>query len=139
MKTDDELQADADAIREGFKAHGKAAYNNRVVATYQAEDGSLHYSVNSSKSYKGMDDFAKNLGYKRVSGKAMEGPEQTDAEQIMLNGVDKKIVPDGGRIATTQVPCGEFRNSGKVAQNCAKRLAGYVPKIRLVGRYASGG
>ena len=136
MKSDDELQADADKIREGFKAHGKAAYNNRVVATYQADDGSLYYSVNSSKSYKGMDDLAKNLGYTRISGKAMEGPEQTDAEQLMLNAVDKKIVPGSGRIATTQIPCGEFRNSGKVAQNCAKRLSGYVPKIRIVGRYS---
>jgi hypothetical protein len=138
MKTDDELQADADAIREGFKKHGDAAYNNRVVATYQGDDGRLYYSVNSSKSYKGMDDFAKSLGYERISGKAMEGPGQTDAEQLMLNGVDKGRVPDTGRIATTQVPCPEFRNSGKVAQNCAKRLAGYAPKIRIVGRYASG-
>ncbi|MGH2902594.1 MAG: hypothetical protein ACRDK7_03255 [Solirubrobacteraceae bacterium] len=137
MKSDDELQADADAIREGFRAHGQAANNNRVVATYQAEDGSLSYSVNSSKSYKGMDDFAKSLGYQRVSGKAMEGPAQTDAEQIMLNGVDKGKVPDAGRIATTQKPCEEFRNSGRPAQNCAARIASY-PGIKLVGTFASG-
>jgi RHS repeat-associated protein len=136
MKTDDELQADADSIHEGFRtAYGDRTYNARTVSTYQAEDGSLYYSVNGSKSYKGMDDFAKGLGYKRVFGKALEGPEQTDAEQIMLNGVDKKEVPNAGRIATSRPPCGELRNNGKPAQNCASRIKDYLG-IKLVGRYA---
>ncbi|MBS2966072.1 RHS repeat protein [Actinocrinis puniceicyclus] len=137
MKTDDELQADADAIHEGFRtAYGDRTYNARTVSTFQGEDGSLYYSVNGSKSYPGMDETAKNMGYSRVFGTKYMAPEQTDAEQIMLNAVDKKAVPDTGRIATSRVPCQEFRNTGKPAQNCAARIASY-PRIRLVGRFAS--
>jgi RHS repeat-associated protein len=142
-KTDDELQADADTIHEGFRKYyadrtspeaGDMAYNKATVSTYQADDGSLYYSVNRSKTYPGMDDLARGMGYKRINGVKYMGPEQTDAEQIMLNAVDKSAVPDTGRIATSRVPCQAFRNTGKAAQNCAARIASYVG-IRLVGRF----
>ena len=144
MKTDDELQADADAIHEGFRTYytaktgpeaGNMAYDKATVSTFQGEDGGLHYSVNRSKSYPGMDDFAKKLGYTRVSGTKYMATGQTDAEQIMLNAVDKDAVPDAGRIATSRIPCEAFRRNGNPAQNCAGRIASYAG-IRLVGRFA---
>ena len=147
MKTDDELQADADAIHEGFRTYytnkddpprpgaGSKAHGTSTVSTFQGEDGKLYYTVNRNKSYPGMDDFAKSLGYTRRFGSKYTGPEQTDAEQIMLNAVDKGDVPNAGRIATSRVPCTEFRNTGKAAQNCAARIAKYTG-IRLVGRFA---
>lgn len=148
MKTDDELQADADAIHEGFRTYytnkydppqpgsGSKAHGTTTVSTFQGEDGSLYYTVNRNKSYPGMDDFAKSLGYTRRFGSKYTAEGQTDAEQIMLNAVDKGHVPNAGRIATSRVPCEEFRNNGNPAQNCAARIAKYVG-IRLVGRFAT--
>jgi len=81
-----------------------------------------------------MRDLAQELGYKRINGAPFTGEEQTDAEQLMLNAVDKGKVPDTGRIATSRKPCEEFRQNGQPAQNCAARIATYT-KIRLVGRY----
>jgi RHS repeat-associated protein len=136
-KTDDELQADADALHETIRTkYGNRAYNGSTVSTFQGEDGKLFYSVNGSKTNNIMRDLAEKMGYQRISGAEVTGDEQTDAEQLMLNGVDKGKVPDTGRIATSRPPCGEFRNNGKPAQNCAARIARYS-KIRLVGRYAT--
>lgn len=159
LKTDAQLQSDADSIHQGFRQYnldratarkpndpdyirssGNRAANGTTVSTYQADDGSLHYSVNKGKTYPGMDAHAQTLGYgsgSRVFGKQYLGENQTDAEQVMLNAVDKGRVPDSGRIATSRVPCTEIRPSGKPGQNCSGRIASY-PNVRLVGRYGSG-
>lgn len=130
-----------DSIHEGFRElYGNKTYDKRTVSTYQADDGRLYYSVNDGRTYPGMEARAKSLGYEpgsRVFRAKYKGPEQTDAEQMMLNAVDKKYVPDTGRIATSRKPCGELRDNGNPAQNCAARIAKY-PWIRLVRRYALG-
>jgi hypothetical protein len=87
-----------------------------------------------------MKEHAASLGYdkpgklgSRAYGKELTGPEQTDAEQIMLNRLGKDA---DGRIAVSREPCGEFRRDGKTpAQNCAARIAAHAG-IRLVGRWA---
>ncbi|MBR7827565.1 hypothetical protein KDK95_14700 [Actinospica sp. MGRD01-02] len=85
------------------------------TTAFQGEDGSLYYTVNRSKSYPGMDDVAKSLGHTRRFGTKRTGPEQTDAEQIMLTALDKGFVPNAARITTSRKPCEEFRNNGKPA------------------------
>ncbi|MBR7828168.1 RHS repeat protein [Actinospica sp. MGRD01-02] len=138
LKTDDELQADADALWKTIPdRYNDRAGNGATVSTFQGDDGGLYYTVNNNQTNPDMRDLAKELGYKRIAGAKYKGPNQTDAEQLMLNAVDKGDVPNAGRIATSRVPCQEFRpnNPTKKAQNCAARLASYLPKIRLVGRY----
>ena len=138
LKTDDELQADADALWKTVPDRYKErAGQGATVSTFQGDDGSQYYTVNSNQTNPDMRALAKELGYTRRAGAKYKGPNQTDAEQLMLNAVDKGDVPNAGRIATSRVPCQEFRpnNPTKKAQNCAARLASYLPKIRLVGRY----
>lgn len=132
-KTDGELQADADAIHETWRArYGDRAYNGTTVTTAEL-DGELVYAVNRGKIQPDAAALAESLGYRRVYGKRFTGPKQTDAEQILLNAVDMGEVGSTGRMATSRVPCGERR------QNCGGRIGGAVYQaIRVVGKWGAG-
>jgi hypothetical protein len=132
-KTDAELQADADAIHETWRArYGERAYNGTTVTT-AVLDGELVYAVNQGKTNEDARALAESLGYRRVFGARLKGPKQTDAEQILLNAVDRGEVGSSGRMATSRIPCGTRR------QNCGGRIgSGKYPNIRVVGRWGAG-
>ncbi|MFF2629433.1 polymorphic toxin-type HINT domain-containing protein [Kitasatospora griseola] len=132
-KTDAELQADADAIHETWRTrYGDRAYNGTTVTTGHL-DGELVYTVNRSKINPDATDLAESLGYRRVFGVRLKGPNQTDAEQLLLNAVDGGEAGSSGRIATSRVPCGPER------QDCGGRIgSGKYPNIRVVGRWGAG-
>jgi hypothetical protein len=133
-KTDQELQADAEAIHETWRTrYGDQAYNGTTVTT-GVLDGELVYTVNRGKTNPDARAVAQALGgYRRVFGADLKGPGQTDAEQIMLNAVDKGRVGSSGRIATSRVPCGTRR------QDCGGRIgSGKYPNIRVVGKWGVG-
>jgi hypothetical protein len=56
---------------------------------------------------------------------------ETDAEQIMLNGMDSGRIPDVGRLATSRPACDDIRPNGKPGQNCRDRVAKY-PIVKLI-------
>lgn len=88
-RTDAELQADADAIHETWRTRGgDRAYNGTTVTT-AVLDGELVYAVNQGKTNPEARQLAESLGYRRVFGTRLKGPDQTDAEQILLNAVDR--------------------------------------------------
>ncbi|MFJ6946935.1 Hint domain-containing protein, partial [Streptomyces wuyuanensis] len=127
-KSDDDLQKDADALHETVRdRYGDRAYNGTTVTTAEL-NGELVYAVNRNKTNPEMRALAEQLGYRRVSGRKFTGPNQTDAEQILLNAVDNGAVGSSGRMATSRIPCGPER------QNCRTRIPKY-PGIRLVGRF----
>ncbi|MFJ4977222.1 polymorphic toxin-type HINT domain-containing protein [Streptomyces coeruleorubidus] len=132
-KTDAELQADADAIHETWRArYGDRAYNGTTVTT-AVLDGELVYATNQNKTNGDARALAESLGYRRVFGARLKGPGQTDAEQILLNAVDRGEVGSSGRMATSRVPCGPRR------QDCGGRIgSGRYPNIRVVGRWGAG-
>jgi hypothetical protein len=132
-KTDAELQADADAIHETWRTrYGDRAYNGTTVTTGHL-DGELVYTVNRSKINPDATALAESLGYRRVFGVRLKGPEQTDAEQLLLNAVDRGEAGSSGRIATSRVACGPER------QNCAGRIGkAKYQNIRVVGRWGVG-
>ncbi|EIE99885.1 RHS repeat-associated core domain protein [Saccharomonospora glauca K62] len=132
-KSDAEMLADAKAIHEAVKV-GKSeigariAYNGMTVATGEF-DGRYVYTVNQNLTSPAMREVAAKLGYERISGKKYTGPNQTDAEQIMLNAYDKGDLTlnngTSGRIAPSRPACGPKR------QDCRGRIAGY-PNITLI-------
>lgn len=102
-------------------------------------NGELVYTVNRNNTNPDARDLAEKLGYRRVSGADLRGPNQADAEQIMLNAVDKGKVGSSGRIATSRIPCGPERPNGRPGQNCGGRIgSGNYPDIRVVGRWGAG-
>ncbi|MDA3648849.1 DUF6531 domain-containing protein [Saccharopolyspora indica] len=132
-KSDAEMLADARAIHEAVKVGqtevgGRIAYNGMTVATGEF-DGRYVYTVNRNGTSPAVRETADNLGYERVNGKKYTGPNQTDAEQIMLNAHDKGDLTlnngTSGRIASSRPACGPAR------QDCRGRIAGY-PNITLI-------
>ncbi|MFF9794286.1 ricin-type beta-trefoil lectin domain protein [Streptomyces bacillaris] len=132
-KTDAELQADADAIHETWRArYGDRAYNGTTVVTAEL-DGELVYAVNRGKTNPDALALAESLGYRRVYGIRFKGPNQTDAEQLLLNAVDMGEAGSSGRVATSRVPCGPQR------QDCGARLGSTkYGSIRVVGKWGAG-
>ncbi|MFI1188670.1 ricin-type beta-trefoil lectin domain protein [Streptomyces californicus] len=132
-KTDAELQADADAIHETWRArYGDRAYNGTTVVTAEL-DGELVYAVNRGKTNPDALALAESLGYRRVYGIRFKGPNQTDAEQLLLNAVDMGEAGSSGRVATSRVPCGPQR------QDCGARLGSIkYGSIRVVGKWGAG-
>lgn len=125
-KPDDELLSDARSLHETMRSsYGDRAYNGTTVATGEF-GGEYVYTVNRNKTNTAMRALADSLGYTRVSGSKYIGPNQTDAEQVMLNAVDQGRLSDQGRMATSRPPCGPSR------QNCSGRIGEY-PGIDLVG------
>ncbi|MFF4658139.1 ricin-type beta-trefoil lectin domain protein [Streptomyces sp. NPDC001381] len=132
-KTDAELQADAEAIHKTWKdRYGERSFNGTTVTTAEL-DGELVYAVNRGKINPDAAALAESLGYRRVYGKRFTGPNQTDAEQILLNAVDMGEVGSTGRMATSRVPCGTRR------QNCGGRIGSALYQtIRVVGKWGVG-
>jgi hypothetical protein len=130
-KSNAELLADAAALHETVRTlYGDRAYNGTTVATGEF-NGELVYTVNKNKTNPLMRELADLLGYTRVSGARFTALQQTDAEQIMLNAIDAGRLPSFGRMATSRIPCGPMRPSGRPGQDCAGRIMTY-PGIELL-------
>ncbi|HEX6681375.1 MAG TPA: RHS repeat-associated core domain-containing protein, partial [Candidatus Limnocylindrales bacterium] len=138
-KTDDELQADADAIHQTWATRWSKRTAEGVSVTTGVLDGEMVVTINRSQIHPAATALILSLGYRRVAGKKYMKPGQTDAEQMMLNAVDMGHVGSTGRIATSRVPCGPVRRSGKPAQNCGGRIGTMdYQGIRVVGKWGAG-
>ncbi|MFC4906866.1 RHS repeat domain-containing protein [Actinomadura gamaensis] len=129
-KSDAELSADAKAIHKAHADGGSTPLrqkfrDQKTTVAVGELDGELVYTVNRNKTSPQMRDKADELGYRRVNGKRFTGPDQTDAEQVMLNAVDQGALPASGRVAPSRPACGRKR------QDCAGRFENY-PDIRLI-------
>jgi RHS repeat-associated protein len=130
LKTDDELLADAWSIHDAIRIDypdlpgGDIAHNGMTVAVGEF-NGQLVYTVSNNRTSPAVRETAERLGYERINGKRYTGPNQTDAEQIMLNAHDQGRVAGAGRIAPSRPACGPIR------QDCRGRIAGY-PNITLI-------
>jgi hypothetical protein len=116
------LRADALKLHRTFKRG--IDRNGKTVATAEL-DGKKFYAVSNNRSSLALEQKAEKLGYMRVFGKRYTRPNQTDAEQILLNYADD-VGAQGGRIAPSRPACGASR------QNCAGRIDA-TPGMRLIG------
>ncbi|KRB84893.1 hypothetical protein ASE26_29605 [Duganella sp. Root198D2] len=125
-KSSKQLAVDAKEIHSMLK--GERARNGATVATGEF-DGELVYSVSNNRTSKAMRDKADELGYTRIFGKENTGPNQTDAEQILLNWAENngKIgLEKAARIAPSRPACGPGR------QDCGGRIDA-TPGVTLIG------
>jgi RHS repeat-associated protein len=83
-KSKAQLSNDAQTIHETFGAPGTKPYDRKTVAT-GIVDGIPVYAVSSNKTSAASRQTASNLGYQRVYGSKLIKPNQTHAEQIIMN------------------------------------------------------
>jgi hypothetical protein len=116
------LRADALKLHRTFE---RGIARNGVTVTTAELDGKMLYSVSNNRTSLALRQKEEQLGYERVFGKKYTGPNQTHAEQIMLNYADD-IGAQSGRLAPSRPACGPSR------QNCAGRIDA-TPGMRLIG------
>jgi hypothetical protein len=130
QKTDDQLRDDAKYLHEGIEENNRKFY---TVATMQDKDGRLYYTVSGNSTHDTVRERAEELGYRRLSGGAIKGPDQHHAEQLAKNAFDTGVMEPPVRVAPSRQPCDDLRPPDDPKnQKCRETLAG-VSDLNLVG------